>query len=405
VILSSDLCRTRPRAANWRLTVKGFASIYGNSLSIIVKKDSIRVLEIGQDDLFQSLFPGNTTFLYCSSSRSRMRRERARAFDLPAAAKIWRGLARGDYDLVALGCIKKGVWNPDASLFQNLLSVLKHLACPSSLGPYFAAWLARRHNVPAVAYDQVDTMLIASSSFFLFPYVRCFFKRELPQNKWHVFLSTTSRNGDVSNIRRQPFFRDALTKVRPFPLNIGPAVNDFPAVTAAQKTVDIFYCGDNPKTTVRTEGVELLARLAEQGLRVDLPRERLTPEEFHRRITASWLVWSPEGSGWECGRHAEALVCGSVPVINYPTIYRYKPLLDGVHAFYYGCEEDHLLHVVRNALQDKEALLRMVEAGREHLRQWYAAPRVAEYVLREAGLAQPEQAGRLAGNQIGSPLP
>jgi hypothetical protein len=370
-----------------------------------VKKGTIRVLEIGQDALSQLLFPGNTTFLYCSSSRSRMHRRRESAFGLLAAVKMWRGLARGDYDLVVLGCVKRGVWNPGASLFRNLLSVLRYLAHPSSFGPYLAAWLARRHNVPAVAYDQSDTMLIVSSSFFLFPYIRCFFKRELPQNKWQVFLSTTSRNGDVSNIRRQPFFQDALAKVRPFPLNVGPPAYDFPAVTAERKTIDIFYSGDNPKTTVRTEGVQLLARLAEQGIRVDLPRERLPREEFLRRIAAAWLVWSPEGSGWECERHAEVLIRGSVPVINYPTIHRYKPLLDGVHAFYYGCEEDHLLHVVRKALQDKEALLRMVEAGREHLRQWYAAPRVAEYVLREAGLAGPEQAGRLAGNQIGSPLP
>jgi len=368
-----------------------------------VKKGAIRVLEIGADDLFESLFPGSTTFLYCSHSRSRMRRESKHAFNLAAAAKIWRCMARGDYDLVVFGTVGKGLWNSDVPLFRNLRSLLKHLAFPSSLGPYFAAWLTRRYNVPAIACDRVDTMLIAAPNFFLFPYVRCFFKRELPQNKWHVFLFTTSRNGDVSNIRRQPFFRDAMAKVRPFPLNVGPAVYDFPAVTAAQKTIDIFYSGDNPKTTVRTEGVELLERLAERGVRVDLSRECLSLEEFHRRIAASWLVWSPEGSGWECIRHAEALVHGSVPVINYPTIHRYKPLLDGVHAFYYGCEEDHLLQVVLKALQDKESLLRMVEAGREHLRQWYAAPRVAEYVLREAGLAEPEQAGRLAGNPIGSP--
>jgi glycosyltransferase involved in cell wall biosynthesis len=368
-----------------------------------VKKDAIRVLEIGPDDLFKSMFPGSTTYLYPSLSRSRLRQEGERGFNLRAAAKIWRGMARGEYDLVVLGPVAKALWNSDVPLLRNLRSLLKHLACPSSLGPHFTAWLARKYNVPAIACDRVDTMLISASNFFLFPYVRCYFKRELPQNKWQVFLSTTSRNGDVSNIRRQPFFREALAKVRPFPLNVGPAVYDFPAVTAAQKTIDIFYSGDNPKTTVRSEGAELLARLADQGIRVDIPQNRLPPEEFYRRIAASWLVWSPEGSGWDCARHAEALIHGSVPVINYPTIYRYKPLVDGEHALYYGCEEDHLLHVVRKALQDKEALLRMVEAGRKHLQQWYAAPRVAEYVLREAGL--PEQAGRLADNQIGFPSP
>jgi hypothetical protein len=362
-----------------------------------VKNDVIRVLEIGQDGFFHVLFPDRTTFYFCSVSWRRLRDQPEHALRVRDMPKLWRQVARGEYDLIVLSSLKKVLWHPDLPLFRNLSSLLKHLLCPPSLGPYLVAWLARRHGIPAVAHDRDDTMLISAANFYFFPRIRCFFKRELPQNQWHVFLSTTSRNGDASNIRRQPFFRDALTKVRAFPLNVGPPVYEFPPVTAAQKTADIFYCGDNPKTTVRSEGVKVLARLADFGIRVDLPTERLPQEEFYRRMAAAWLVWSPEGSGWECSRHAETLVHGSVPVINYPTIYRYKPLVDGAHAFYYGCEEDHLIQVVRKALEDKAALLRMVEAGRAHLQQHYTAPRIADYVLREAGLAQKLEAAAVPG--------
>ena len=152
--------------------------------------------------------------------------------------------------------------------------------------------------------------------------------------------------------------------------------------------MDIFYIGENPKTTVRLRGMQLMQRLKTQGLRIDLPEERLTPQEYRARIARAWLVWSPEGSGWECARHHESIIEGAVPVMNYPTIDRYKPLIEGKHAFYYGCEEDDLERVIKQALSNTSRLLEMVQAGREHLRQWYTKDAILDYVWREISSAQ-----------------
>ncbi len=348
--------------------------------------DDFEVLDVGYGGVFQNLFPKRTTHVFASHSSGLLKKNPGRTLTLRMALDIWRDLVHGHYKLVMLEAARKCLWNPHRSAFQNLTSVARHLLAPSSFAPYLILWAATYSKVPIIAYDMADTMLISSESLFLFPFVRCYFKRELPQNKWHVFLSVTAKCGDVSNIRRQRFFQEALVKVRPFPLQIDSKPYLFSKVSAAQKQVDVFYAGDNLKTTVRTDGMPLLAKMREMGLNVDVSETRLDYDEFCRRISRAWLVWSPEGSGWDCHRHYESLINGAVPVINYPTICRYKPMIDGVHALYYGCEEDDLIRVISKALADKKRLLKIISAGRAHLQEWYSITSLGTYVLKECGL-------------------
>jgi hypothetical protein len=344
----------------------------------------IRIIEFGEDSYFSQLFPESCQYFFTSYSKGRMRKSK-HAPTWKQAFELFSALGRKEYGLVVYSSFRRCLWNRNRSLGGNVLSVFKHLLTPKSLIPYIALRIARKAGVVVVAYDMLDTMLITSENHFLFPYIRKYFKRELPQNRWQVFLSTTSRNGDVSNIRRQEFYRDAMSKICPLPLNARAEAFPFVPIDAGRKTSDIFYVGENEKTTVRSDGMKLLAKMKELGIRVDMPEERLDGEEFKRRLAASWLAWSPEGSGWDCFRHQESLMCGAVPVINYPTIYRYRPLVDGVHVFFYGCEGEGLIDVVVRALKDKPKLLEMVAAGRDHLLRWNTRESVRSYVLSESG--------------------
>jgi hypothetical protein len=345
----------------------------------------LRILEFGEEDVFNYLLPEGTTRYGASPSREK--NKKARPFTFAEAIKLWRDMSGNPYDVVSIAGFKKPVFSRHFSLKRNVSSFFKYLRCPSGLGIYLGIFLARRHKVPILVFDSVDTMLIEASSFFTLSVGKAYFKRELPQNNWHAFLGTTPRNGDVSNIRRQPFFAENMPKVKPFPLHLGQSAYEFEPVDAGQKQFDIFYAGDNPKTTVRTSGFKVLQKMRYMGFQVDLPQERLTSEEFFKRIKSSWLVWSPEGSGWECHRHYETLVNGAVPLMNYPTIHRYKPLIHGVHGLYYGCEADDLIRVAVEALKDKQGLLKMVEQGREHLQSFYTKQKVLDYIFAESGLS------------------
>jgi glycosyltransferase involved in cell wall biosynthesis len=341
--------------------------------------DPIHILEIGDSEYFFSILPEQTTRVCTHSTQRHSDDPRRIPFSLRAAVDILRRIRAKEFDLIAI--------------HPTIASVARIVKWPfkiHTLGP-FLIFLAKTQGTPVVLYDVMDTMVIPRKNFIFFRKADLYFKRELPQNNWHVFLFTTRRNEDVSNIRRQPFFQEAYKKIRPFPLAAYRTL-DFAEVKPQDKTVDLFYVGDNPKTTVRERGMKVLEKLKARGIRVDLPDHRLSPEEFKIRMSRAWLAWSPEGSGWECFRDHEAIIEGAVPVMNYPTIDRYKPLIEGKHTFYYGCEEDDLIRVIEEALADTSRLLEMVRAAREHLRQWYTKDAVVRYMWHE--LARSKTEGR-----------
>lgn len=335
----------------------------------------LRILEIGNDDFFFQLFPEQTTRVCTHEAQKHSEDPRRIPFGLRSAPGILKRIREREFDLIVV--------HPTRVSLSRIVKCLRKF---HSLGSHLI-FLADTRGTPVVVFDNLDTMVVPRKNFLFFRKADLYFKRELPQNNWHAFLFTTRRNEDVSNLRRQPFFQMACGKLRPLPLNTYRAL-DFPEFDPRTKTVDVFYVGDNPKTTVRVRGMKVLEALQARGMRIDLPAERLSPEEFRFRMARAWLVWSPEGSGWECHRHHEAIIQGAVPVMNYPTIDRYKPMIEGRHAFYYGCEEEDLARVIENALSDTSRLPGMVQAGRDHLRQWYTKDAVMRYVWQEVAASR-----------------
>src|SRR5262249_11662590 len=88
--------------------------------------------------------------------------------------------------------------------------------------------------------------------------------------------------------------------------------------------------------------------------------------------------------GWDCARHYEAPLAGAVPLINYPTIVRHRPLRDGEHCILYAAERGALANAVRTALADKERLKRIARAAQAHVREHHTPQARAEYVATTA---------------------
>ncbi|MDQ2688635.1 MAG: glycosyltransferase, partial [Armatimonadota bacterium] len=152
---------------------------------------------------------------------------------------------------------------------------------------------------------------------------------------------------------------------------------------------DVFFAGALGNSTVRVRGAEQLRGLAARGFGVDLAEPNLPPAEYFARCARAWLTWSPEGLGWDCFRHYEAAACGSVPLVSRPSIHRYQPLQHGVHCVCYDVEGDGLERAITEALGNKERLMAMARAAREHVLRHHTHRRLCEYVieatLREDG--------------------
>jgi hypothetical protein len=244
---------------------------------------------------------------------------------------------------------------------------------------------------PIAVLDPEDVPLISRSDAFLLERCRLYFKRELPADRWRLFLNTAANGMPTTRFRRRSPLRRHLEKLRPISLGMPQAATQL-APFDGEKTVDVFFAGDvETSSTVRRSGMAELLALRERGLRIDIPATRLPPDEFYRRCAQAWIVWSPEGLGWDCFRHYEALACNAVPLINQPTIERYQPLVHGVHALFYAPEPGGLTRTIMAALADKERLQAIARDGRAHALAHHTPAAISRHIVESTLLAAAER--------------
>jgi glycosyltransferase involved in cell wall biosynthesis len=167
-----------------------------------------------------------------------------------------------------------------------------------------------------------------------------------------------------------------------------------PEHLAEKKDIDVFFAGRlKSSSTLRERGAMELNRLSSEGLRVEIHEDRLSPSEYRDRCARAWLIWAPEGYGWDCFRTYEAALAGSVPLVSRQTIERHAPLIDGEHCIYYDVEPGQLAQTVRRVLQNKEQLSRMAKAARRHALQHHTPQALAQHVVNStlSAARQPNQ--------------
>ncbi|MBV8212621.1 MAG: glycosyltransferase family 1 protein, partial [Verrucomicrobia bacterium] len=302
---------------------------------------------------------------------------------LKQATSLWIEIRRPKYELIVFRCFGRFIWRPDHSWMSNALRWLMRLFLRLCL-------LRRRTQAQLVVIDLVDEMTIDGLDLWLLEGCDLYFKRELSQNVWTTLQRVQPPHAEYNSLPTNPRFLRLADKFRPISIGITGAhlvelqEREPRKPDAVKKRYDLFFAGAVKHSTVRKAGLQWLERLQQQGYAVYLSTQRIEQQLFDELLSTSWLCWSPEGSGWDCYRHYEACLAGSVPVINFPTIQRLAPLIHGVHCFYYAVEGDDLFHVVRAALTDKYLLKEMAFAAREHVLAHHTCRRVGDYILAEA---------------------
>jgi glycosyltransferase involved in cell wall biosynthesis len=355
-----------------------------------------RVLEIGGQNLIKRAFPERTTLLWTGRRRLSDWIGRLPAYlDRPGhsdctPASFVRGIrdaAAGRYDLIVTYAPLYSTWHPREgvrSFFGDPWHPWRALTRVHGV-----SWLRlSKLPVPLVVVDLNDHFGIRRPSFYLLDKADVVFKRELPVDRWQVLAGSAHPALPTLRIRSNPRWIKRMAKLRPISLPAHPVDGaslwdgDFP-----EKTADIFFSGNTTLNSwVRRTGIVALKQLADRGIKVDIPDRILPPEQFYRRMSQAWLAWSPSGFGWDCYRTSEAAQCLTVPVVNHPTIERYRPLLQGEHLIQYDIEGDGLVRAVEAALADKVRLKQMASAARAHVMTHLTLPALASHII-EAGLS------------------
>ncbi len=333
----------------------------------------LRILEIGASKLFILAVPEQTEFYWTGT---KPRGEAKRAFGPFRMIRSLIRLRRREFDLLVAHATQYAPWHP-----RSILTALRdwNILSPLGLLAIFAwRFIHLFHNVPIAVVDLGDSCHVGRHNFFLLDSCKAFFKRELPSDHWLAFCKPGYPNFPGRRWRSKERNRRRVGKLKP--ISLGPV--SFPEnVLSPVKKVDIFFAGDAAfSSTARVSGLNELQALAEEGYIVDIPAEPLTHQEFLQRMSAAWLAWSPGGLGWDCYRHYEAPLAGSLPLMNYPAIMRHRPLRDGEHCVLYGVERGGLVQAARSALADKPRLCEMAKSAAEHVREHHNPYARAEHV-------------------------
>ncbi|MFM7142038.1 MAG: hypothetical protein ACKO2K_09025, partial [Alphaproteobacteria bacterium] len=175
---------------------------------------------------------------------------------------------------------------------------------PARLG--YAAIL-RRSARPIVGLDFNDAVPLSRVALQVLDRSTLYFKREMPLRCDDLLAAGAAASRET--LRRN------LGKLRPVSLGLAPwRVADLPD-PPPPKSVDVFFAGAI-HGDVRRRGAEQVARLRDTGISIDFVEGHLPRPEYLDRMARAHLAWSPEGTGWQCFRHLEAPVVGTVPVIS-----------------------------------------------------------------------------------------
>ena len=329
-----------------------------------------RILEIGDHFVFKATRPDSTNLLWTGARPPRgLPPELFRKCTPAAFADAIRQARAGAYDLVVAYPPHRSALDP-----RNWLRLLQ-------AGPriFATAWLGLLPpELPLAVLDMGDDRTIGAHAFRLMDRATLWFKRELPVDRFGVLQGTAHPRLPTTRLRNSPRWRERLAKLRP----IGLPDFTAPDPGTQVKRADLFFLGTvEGNSTERPRGLAELRRLAQSGIVLDLPEQRLPHAEFLNRMTQARMTWSPEGLGWMCYRHLEAAACRSVPLSNYPTITRYAPLEHGIHAVFYSPEDGGLTRAVESALRDRDALARMADAAHAHVIAHHTPAAIVAYVI------------------------
>jgi hypothetical protein len=313
-----------------------------------------------------------------------------RLFRWRDAIRIRARVKAGHYDLVLCEAYRHPAWSPQHPLRARFSHAIRGLLTGHERQGQGLVTSLR--EVPVVVVDLADSHLLAVRNRVLLRSATRYYKREIPANQLAACLLTGSRVMNVRHTLQQTDLVSSLQKVSPISLGISEAVTTLADrfSSSVAKQYDIF-CSVQPggAYALRAERyVQQLRDLEQQGYRVKVIDRHLPFEEYLKACAESWLVWSPEGMGWDCWRHYEVAAARSVPVINYPSIIRHAPMRHGVHAIFYDPASHGLKDAVIDALRDKGNLLTMASNARqlviEHHTYNKQLARIVEECLRSS---------------------
>ena len=249
--------------------------------------------------------------------------------------------------------------------------------------------IVRRKGARLAVIDQCDDLAIHPINEHLLEVCDVYFKRELAIDRWRSLESLHGGCLRMPTIgyRLEESHQLLMQKLAPISLGLGGTESEalklsegMPISGESLKIHDIFYAGDDWCRPLRQSIRHQLQSCSDPGLAIRTHQGQMPFVEFALAIHSSWLCISPPGLGWDCYRHYEAGLFGSVPVLSRPDITAHRAYIHGHDAIYYEPERP-LLEQLQPWLADKPRLIEMARLARERVLHYHTRTARTQYMI------------------------
>lgn len=322
----------------------------------------ISVLNVAQDNFFEGLpsctvdhVPTGTTITPQGAQPKRL------SHRLPA---ILARICLGHYDLIVLPAIDFR-WSYDLAFSKRVLRLIcsTALRCkPISLG---ANSLLSRKSTKVIVLDRYD------SHELLLDYVRCL-------KCVRYYFKTNLQYADQDGLANEPPIDQCRFLFLPYWI----AIEKYQVPFQSERDFDVFFAGA-VNSDQRRASLDMVQRLSSEGYRLKIVESHLPFEEYLWLMSRSWLTLSPQGYGYNGFRHYEAMLVGSLPLINRSDPPIVNDFRHGDNCFLYSMARGDLLDVIRSALTNKGRLLQMAVALRNQVIENHSIRAVGSYLLQQ----------------------
>jgi hypothetical protein len=151
-------------------------------------------------------------------------------------------------------------------------------------------------------------------------------------------------------------------------------------IAIKDKEYDVCFAGAL-NSNARQFAVDTLKRLADYDLNIYIPSENLDKKSYCQMLQKSWLALSPEGIGFHCFRHYEAMAMGAVPLINFPETDLITCHEDTVDVLFFNLKFEDFKEKIMNSLRDKEMLMKIILNNLANLEAKHSPRAVGKEIL------------------------
>lgn len=322
-----------------------------------------RILEISRDPLFKAVYPDRTTWVQTGRPLEPYGRHAGHGrFGRVRLPRALAGLVGRSYDFGVFPAVRASVPGDahnraKARVRRLLLGMSSSRALTRSVGAVVGLG-----SMPYIIRDVGDFPDLDEVGTAWLPDAALYSKREVLED-------------DLIDSPVGP-----PVVYTPMPFEFEP----YEGHGQTEKTADVFYAARS-FGELRRHAHEVLTELATRGISVDRPEGRLDFDAYLGRMAAARLVVSPRGQGEHCYRHYEALLVGSVPVINRPLLPVHYELCHGETCLFYDPTPAGLANQIEEALEDTDRLSQIAATGAQLVRSSHDKAAICEMLLARAG--------------------